>query len=204
MGFSSYFKGKKGVTFWLNVVLMAVVLVGVPAGAFFLLDEYTHHGEKIEVPDVRTMSLQRAERVLERFGFEVIVLDSIDTKDVRPGAVYDQTPKPGSEVKSGRIVYLVTRYENEALIEIPKLVGEHSYRESKLILANLGFRFTPDSIIEGVEEGLLIGVHQGHKILNVGDKVSKAYPLTLYVGGGTRDSIETDTVLTEVELDPDF
>ena len=204
MSFSSYFKGKKGLIFWFNVLLAASLLCGIPVGLFSLLGRFTHHGEKIEVPDVRTMSLGRAQSVLERNGFVVVVSDSVETKEVRRGAIFDQTPKPGTEVKTGRVIYLVKRYENEALIEIPKIVGEHSYREAKLMLTNLGFRLTPDSIVEGMEEGLLVGIHQGHKTLHTGDKVSKSYPITLYVGGGTRDSIVTDTVMKEIEIDPDF
>lgn len=206
MGFTSYFKGKKGLIFWLNILLMGAILVGIPAGIFSLLDWYTNHGEKIEVPDVRTMSMSRAQSVLERAGFEVVISDSIETKDVRPGAVYDQTPKPGAEIKSGRIVYIVTRYENEALIEMPHLVGEHSYREAKIILTNLGFRFTPDKVIEDEQEGLLIGVFQGNKRLYAGDKVSKSKPLTLHVGGGMLpDSIIVkDTVFETKEIDPNF
>jgi len=206
MGFTSYFKGKKGLIFWLNVILMVAILVGIPTAIFSLLDWYTNHGEKIEVPDVRTMSMSRAQSVLERAGFEVVISDSIETKDVRPGAVYDQTPKPGSEIKSGRVVYLVTRYENEALIEIPHLVGEHSYREAKIILTNLGFRFTPDEVIQDEQEGLLLGVYQGNKRLYAGDKVTKSKPLTLHVGGGLLpDSIIVkDTVFETKEIDPNF
>lgn len=205
MGFSSYFKGKSGMALWLNVILMVVVIVGIPALIFESLGWYTNHGEKIEVPDVRTMSMERAKSVLERSGFVVVISDSIETKEVRPGAVYDQTPKPGNEIKSGRIVYLVTRYENEALIEIPKLVGEHSYREAKIILTNLGFRFTPDSLVEGEDEGLLLGVYQGRKHIYAGDKVSKSKPLTLYVGGGIEyTEVVLDTVVEQEEYDPNF
>lgn len=204
MGLSSYFKGKKGLIFWINILLMLTLLIGIPVGAFFLLDVFTHHGETVEVPNVRDMSLARAKSLLTRKGFVVVVSDSIETEEVRPGAVYEQLPKAGSEVKTGRIIYLVTRYQNEALVEIPKLVGEHSYRESKIILSNLGFRFTPDSIVEGMEEGLLIGVYQGRKRLYTGDKVAKVKPLTLYVGGGIIDSIEVDTITKEIEIDPDF
>ena len=204
MGLSSYFKGKKGLIFWINILLMLTLLIGIPVGAFSLLDVFTHHGETIEVPNVRDMSLARAKSLLTSKGFVVVVSDSIETQEVHPGAVYEQLPKAGSEVKTGRIIYLVTRYQNEALVEIPKLVGEHSYRESKIILSNLGFRFTPDSIVEGMEEGLLIGVYQGRKRLYTGDKVPKVKPLTLYVGGGIIDSIELDTITKEIEIDPDF
>ncbi len=119
--------------------------------------------------------------------------------------MYDQSPKPGTEIKSGRIVYLVTRYENEALIEIPKLVGEHSYREAKIILTNLGFRFTPDSLVEGEQEGLLIAVRQGNKKVYTGDKITKSKPLTLYVGAGIEyTDVELDTIVEQKEYDPNF
>lgn len=205
MGFTSYFKGKKGLTFWFNILLMIVLLVGVPTVSFQMLGWFTNHGEQIEVPDVRTMSYTRAKSVLERCGFVVVISDSIETKDVRPGAVYDQSPKKGTKIKSGRIVYLVTRYENEALVEIPKLTGEHTYREAKIILTNLGFRFTADSLVEGEQAGLLISVYQGKKKLYTGDKVSKSKPLTLYVGKGiVYDEIELDTIVEEKEYDPNF
>lgn len=204
MGFSSYFKGKKGLSFWGNILLMCVLLIGIPALAFNLLGVYTHHGEKLRVPDVRTMSYERAKTVLERYGFEVVISDSIDTKDVRPGAVYDQLPKAGAQIKSGRIVYLVTRYQNEALIEIPKLVGEHTVREARVMLENLGFRFTQDSTVIGMEKGYLVAIYQGRKHLHAGDMVSKSLPLTLHIGGGTVDSVEVDTVVKEIEYDPNF
>lgn len=206
MGFTSYFKGKKGLIFWLNIILMVAILVGIPYATFRLLSPITHHGEKIEVPNVCTMPMERAKTVLENAGFEVVISDSIETKTVKPGAVYEQFPKAGTEIKSGRIVYLVTRYLYDAQIEIPKLVGEHSYREAKIILSNLGFRFTPDSIVEGKEEGYLIGIYQGRKKLQTGDRVPKSKPLTLYVGGGIIevDTIVYDTIVKEIEIDEDF
>lgn len=206
MGLSSYFKGKKGLIFWLNVILMVALLIGVPYFSFQLLSSLTHHGEKIEVPNVCKMHMSRAKELLEDAGFEVIISDSVDTKTVKPGCVLEQFPKSGTEIKSGRIVYLVTRYQYDALIEIPKLVGEHSYREAKIILSNLGFRFTPDSIVEDKDEGYLVGIYQGKKRLQTGDKVPKTKPLTLYVGGGIIeiDSVEYDTITKEVEIDEDF
>lgn len=205
MSFTSYFKGRNSKILWINVLLTILVIAGIPVIIFTSLNVYTHHGEKIEVPDVRTMSMARATSVLERCGFAVEITDSIDTKDVRPGAVYDQTPKPGAEIKSGRVVYLVTRYVNEALVEIPKLVGEHSYRETKIILQNLGFRFTEDKLIEDQDEGYLIGIYQGSKQIHTGDKVSRSMPLTLHVGCGfAQDEVVTDTIIEEEEFDPNF
>ena len=48
MGFKSYFTGKSGAIFWLNILLMVTVLVGVPLLGVNYLSDYTHHNEKIE------------------------------------------------------------------------------------------------------------------------------------------------------------
>lgn len=209
MGFISYFKGKKGLIFWSNILLMIAILIAIPVFCFYMLNTFTHHGEKIEVPNVITMSAQRAKAILEDEGFEVVISDSIETDSLqslkfRPGAVIEQYPKAGTTVKSNRIIYLVTRYQNEAQIEIPKLVGERSYREAKIILSNLGFRLTPDSIVAGQQEGLLIGIYQGNKKLKAGELSPKNKKLTLYVGGGIEeifdDSLSYDTITRQVQI----
>lgn len=209
MGFISYFKGKKGLIFWANIILMIAILIAIPVLGFYMLKPFTHHGEKIEVPNVVSMSAQRAKAILEDEGFEVVISDSIETDSLqslkfRPGAVIEQYPRSGTTVKSNRIIYLVTRYQNEARIEIPKLVGERSYREAKIILANLGFRFTPDSVVSGQQEGLLLGIYQGKTKLKTGDLCPKSKKLTLYVGGGVEefidDSVSYDTITRQVQI----
>ena len=52
MALKNFFTGKSGVKFWVNIVMMVLIIVAVPVGALYMLDSFTHHGEKIEVPNV--------------------------------------------------------------------------------------------------------------------------------------------------------
>jgi len=201
MAIKSYFQGKKGVIFWVNVIVMAMLLVALPMGGFFALNSFTHHGEKIEVPNVKGLTMSDAVDMLEDSGFEVVISDSVDCKDVKPGCVHEQTPRPGSEVKSGRLVYLITRYEGEPRVEFPALVGRHTYREAKQILKNLGFQLTPDELVEGQPEGYLVAVYQRGRMLITGDMVAKNYPLTIHVGAGEIDTLEVDSVVEDYYVD---
>ena len=64
MALKTYFTGKTGLKFWANIILMVLVIVAVPVVTFYLLDAFTHHGEKIEVPSVLGKSLNDAEGML--------------------------------------------------------------------------------------------------------------------------------------------
>ena len=97
MALKTYFKGVKGLLFWLNVILALGVLVGVPYLAFELLDTYTHHGEKVEVPNVVNMQGFDAEKMLDEKGLVAIVSDSDYNERKKPGVVLAQMPKPGNE-----------------------------------------------------------------------------------------------------------
>ena len=65
MALKTYFTGTKGLLFWFNVLLALAALVGIPYLAFELLDTYTHHGEKVEVPNVVDMQGYDAQKLLD-------------------------------------------------------------------------------------------------------------------------------------------
>ena len=48
-----------------NLIAMALVVVAVCLGVRYGLDVYTHHGEKIMIPDVRRKSFSDASYLLE-------------------------------------------------------------------------------------------------------------------------------------------
>ena len=81
MALKTYFKGVKGLLFWLNVILALGVLVGVPYLAFELLDTYTHHGEKVEVPNVVNMQGFDAEKMLDEKGLVAIVTTTTSARN---------------------------------------------------------------------------------------------------------------------------
>ena len=189
-----YFTGKKGLVFWLNVILAAGVLLAIPVGILYALGVYTHHGEKVEVPNLVGMPAFTAEEMLDESRLVAIVSDSDYVKVFPPGTVLSQVPKSGSEVKSGRIVYLTINRRGKAPVRMPDLIRNVTVRIAENQLTQLGFHLAPNQYVEGEPEDLVIGIKQGIHNVYGGDMVSVDRALTLVVGAGIPlDTLEVDT-----------
>lgn len=205
MALKDFWKGKSGLALALNVVLMVAVVVAVPAVAFQLLDGFTHHGEKIEVPSVVGKSLPLAESMLKDRGLKAVVSDSAYDKHMAPGAVLAQSPDAGYEVKGGRVVYLTMNLHGVPTVEMPSVVGKGTLRETVALLESLGFRLTPHEYVMGQPKDLVLAVRQGRRELQAGQLVPRDKALTIVVGGGEVDStLIEDEVYEDGELPPDF
>ena len=208
MGLKSYFKGRSGMMFWINVLLMFVLLVGFPVLGLQFLGSYTHHGEKVEVIDVVGQNVYEAEMALSSLGLEAVVADSTYQRNMPAGVIVRQVPKAGNEIKSGRIVYLTKNLDHEPLVVLPDLVGNCSRREAEAQLRSLGFRLTEDEEVEDEPKGLVVGIKQNGRRLTAEQRISKGLPLTLCVGAGYDDdtiyvdnSVALDSI---VDIDADF
>ena len=190
MAIKNYFTGKSGLKFWFNIFLMLFLIVAVPVLTFILLDTFTHHGEKIEVPSVIGRSLTSAERMLEDRGLVAVVVDSAYDKSMMRGAVLDQSPAAGYEVKGGRVIYLTVNMNCMPLVQLPDVVNRGSLREGEALLKSLGFQLTSHEVVMDKPKDLIIGVKQrGHDVFP-GQKISIEYKLTIVIGGGEIDSTE--------------
>lgn len=194
--------------FWINVLLMFVLLVGFPVLGLQFLGSYTHHGEKVEVIDVVGQNVYEAEMALSSLGLEAVVADSTYQRDMSAGVIVRQVPKAGNEIKSGRIVYLTKNLDHEPLVVLPDLVGNCSRREAEAQLRSLGFRLTEDEEVEDEPKDLVVGIKQNGRRLTAEQRISKGLPLTLCVGAGYDDdtiyvdnSVALDSI---VDIDADF
>lgn len=206
MGLKKYFTGKSGAIFWINVALAIALLVCIPVILFNTLDAYTHHGEKVSVPAVEGMKYYEAEALLDQNGFVAVISDSTYKKTAKPGAVLDQTPKAGSLIKQGRIVYLTINLNGEPLVKMPDLVDNSSYREAEITLKALGFKLTAPTYVEGVEKDRVLKIKQGKRDVKTGEMISKVRALTLFVGAGEieEDSLYFDDGSEDFDIDTDI
>lgn len=201
MDIKSYFKGKKARIFWINVGLMIAVLIIVPVATLFYIDNYTHHGERIEVPNLDGMSVDDAIDMLEECGLTAEITDSINKNGYKPGTVCLQTPKAGSGVKKGRAVYLTIIRSGEAKVVFPNIAGYSTAEEARQILTNLGFTLNDDMIVQSEDKGLVLKVYQGGNELRTGQMVSTARPITLHVGSGNdADTLRVDDEFFDDDL----
>jgi beta-lactam-binding protein with PASTA domain len=199
MALKDFFTGKSGTKFWANIILMVLVIVAIPIAALYMLDSFTHHGEKIEVPNVVGKSLYDAEMMLKDRGLLAMVVDSIYDKRAPKGSVLEQTPKSGFEVKGGRMIYLTVNLNGEPMAQLPDVVGHGSLREAVALLQSLGFKLTAHKPVIGRPKDLVLGVKQGARDVHAGETIPRDRALTLVIGGG-----EIDSTMYDEEEDLDF
>lgn len=199
MALKDFFTGKSGTKFWVNIILMVLIIVAIPIAALYMLDSFTHHGEKIEVPNVVGKSLYDAETMLKDRGLLAMVVDSVYDKRAPKGSVLEQTPKSGFEVKGGRMIYLTVNLNGEPMAQLPDVVGHGSLREAVALLQSLGFKLTAHKPVIGRPKDLVLGVKQGARDVHAGETIPRDRALTLVIGGG-----EIDSTMYDEEEDLDF
>ena len=171
---------------WINLAAMLIVVIllcwGVKAG----IDIYTHHGEKIAVPDVRRKLFADAEHILTSKELKVVVSDTGYVKTLPPDCILEQSPEAGKEVKSGRVVYVVINSSHSPTLTIPDIIDNCSYREARAKLTAMGFKVGPTEYIPG-EKDWVYGLKSKGRMLRTGEKVSVNDVLVIQVGDGMRD-----------------
>lgn len=123
---------------WLNILAAVVLVVLVCWGALMWLKSYTHHGESVEVPDVKGLYIEEAELLLSDISLGYELIDSVYLRSLAPGEIAEQSPAPGTSVKKGRRIYITINRRSQKLIQVPMLVGE-SRRKVQTNLRTLGF-----------------------------------------------------------------
>jgi beta-lactam-binding protein with PASTA domain len=121
----------------INLLLGAAFIGALLVLLFLWLGFYTRHGVKVEVPNIKGMSLEKAVATLEEFDLRFEVSDTIYEERLKPNAVAEQNPVAGSGVKPGRIIYLKVNASGKPMVNMPNLVDK-SFTLSKALLKNYG------------------------------------------------------------------
>lgn len=191
-----FFSFKKNRAFWLNLIAMPIVVIGIIFGVLHWLDDYTHHGQSIIVPNVKGLPLKQAEAEFDKKNLRTVVVDSNFVKGMPAGAVLDQKPASGAKVKTGRTVYLTINTAEMPKVAIPDIIDNSSYRQAEARLRALGFKLTAPEIISG-EKDWVYAVKYLEKELTNGEKIPRESVLTLIIGDDEMkaDSLSTDSLI---------
>ncbi|MBR5351723.1 MAG: PASTA domain-containing protein [Prevotella sp.] len=188
---STFFKKIFSFKLWANLFAMALVIVLLCFGVKYGMDFYTHHGEKISVPDIRNKSFADAEHILHRAGLQIEVSDTGFVKALPPDCILEQSLTPGTIVKSGRIVFVVINASNTPTLTIPDVIDNSSYREARARMIAMGFKIGDPEYVPG-EKDWVYGIKCRGRLLVSGQKVPVDALVIIQVGDGLRD--ETDSV----------
>ena len=182
--------------FIINIVAMVAVLVGVCFITLEWIDSYTRHGEVVEVPDVRRLSLDDAVAKLRECGLDFEISEYKYYKGADENEVIDQTPVRRSQVKEGRKIQLVLNSAKEPMMPLPAIVDNCSLREAEARLRAAGFKLAEQVKIKG-ETDWVYHVFMGRDTLSNGDMVPVGATLTLYIGSGEEVVETSDPVMEE-------
>ena len=191
-----FFSFKKNRAFWLNLIAMPIVVLAIIFGVLHWLDDYTHHGQSIIVPNVKGLPLKQVETEFNKKNLKAVVVDSNFVKGMPAGAVLEQKPSSGAKVKTGRTVYLTINTAEMPRVAIPDIIDNSSYRQAEARLRALGFKLTAPEIISG-EKDWVYAVKYMEKELTNGEKIPRESVLTLVIGNDEikADSLNTDSLI---------
>lgn len=169
----------------LRPILPLLVLLLLLLGGWAWLRFYTLHNVAMRVPDLQGLSFAEAEEVLKKRELQAVVIDSVYTSAAAKGAVVDQDPDPGVEVKPGRKVYLVINASQPKMMNMPNLV-DLSKRQALSVADILGLKvkelvYKPDPCTDCVIEQL----YKGEPIAPDA-RIRRGEAITLVLGSGEK------------------
>ena len=181
-------------TLLIHIGLMILASVIIVLLALLWMNLFTHHGSSVEIPDIYGLPESEAEQLLDKAHLRYEIIDSVYTTEVPKGAVYDLTPKAGSKVKAGRIIFITLNAYCPRNGIIPSLI-DVSERQARARLISLGFEDITPSYVAGPFDGLVMGVQlPSGQTLAPGTRVPLSTPLILLISVSTRDSIPHGTL----------
>ena len=197
----------KGGSILVNILAMLAIFVILCLGVNFAMDIYTHHGESMQIPDIKGMNIDKACGVVEDMDLELVVSDSGYYKNLPAGQILEQSPAKGQLVKSGHVVYVVVNSGTSMEIQIPDLIDNSSYREAEAELIALGFKVGDAQRVHG-EKDWVYGIVCNGKNVYTGDYIPIDAYLKLQVGDGllneALDKVQIDNSMAEGEEEDDF
>lgn len=177
----------------LNLLLMAVVAVGLIFIALQGLSVLTAHGSVQVVPDVRGAGPVEAMSTLRGCNLHMEVVDSVYNSDMPRGSIVQQVPSAGDRVKPGRTVYLTINAYTAKKLTLPDLVGS-SLRQARATLQSLGFTDVREVRVPSDYKDLVLAVKSMGVTLRAGTMLDLNTPVVIEVGEGYDASDYTDTI----------
>jgi beta-lactam-binding protein with PASTA domain len=182
---------------------LLLAIVGLLVLAFLILwwlRFTTNHNEKIEVPNLAKMSLDKVEDKLNEMDLRYEILDSANyNPDFPKFSVIEQIPKPGKFVKENRKLYLTLNPSGYRKIEVPDVLGR-TRRQAEPTLLAMGFKIGKISYRPHISDNVLEMRFNGER-LEPGTAIQKTSVIDLIVGDQSQNKIQNEDDTIEDSLD---
>lgn len=186
----------KRVLAWLNrnmfvkhlilIVSCIIILVFV---AYLLLNLFTRHNKHETVPDFTNMTMEQAEQAARKGKLHIEINDSRYDALFEPGVILSQIPEPGTEVKSGRSIFVTVNASSRRMVRIPYVTGV-SLRQAKNDLDVAGFEIEELVYRPDIATDYVLETRYDNKALTEGStlEAEQGSGITLIVGMNPEES----------------
>jgi beta-lactam-binding protein with PASTA domain len=183
------------------VVIFCLLLYVV----FAWLGSYTHHGEKLPLPDLSHMSIVEAKKVLEDNGLQYTIEDSVYMENFMPGMVVSQIPGPfivnpktGEKesymVKENRRVYLTINKLRPPMVSMPSLIHD-SKRIAVRKLSNLGMNIVLEYKSNNTCGGCVLEQIYNGRRLKEGERIERGSIVTVVLGKMSNKTVGVPNII---------
>lgn len=183
-------------TFLKQLLLAIGVLIALGFLIQWWLRISTNHNEKIQVPDLSSMSLDKVEQTLDEMDLRYAILDSANYNPEYPRfSVIEQIPKPGKFVKENRKLYLTLNPSGYRKVEVPDVLGK-TKRQAEPTLLAMGFVIGKISYRPHISDNVLEMRFNGEE-LKPGTAIQKTSVIDLIVGDQSLNRLQTEGSSTD-------
>lgn len=157
--------------FYIAVAKIVGLILLLGGGFFMLLSYFTDHGSSKILPNYIGQHISAVKEAADDEGFNISVVDSTHIVGKPGGVVLSQLPKPGSEVKESRTIYVtISKYRPDQikLASLPLLYGKEFAITQKFLQQSffiesevIGYKFD-----EGPENHILVAIYKNDTIDN--------------------------------------
>ncbi len=168
-----------------NLILAVCAIVVLATVASLLLNVFTRHNKYKEVPDYVGVKIEAVEKQARKERLRIEVIDSIYAPIYDGGVVLEQVPAAGTEVKSGRRIFVTITSHTQKMVPVPYVTG-YSLRQAKNMIEMAGLEIAELKYVNNIATNNVLAEMHGRDTIrrNSNMQLEIASGLTLVVGRG--------------------
>ncbi|MCP9754175.1 PASTA domain-containing protein [Lacihabitans sp. CCS-44] len=164
-------------------IIVSIVLVLFFGFFFVYLPWSTNHGDAVKVPNLKGLSMDAAEDLLDDADLDYEISDSVFVSGAEPLSIIANYPKSGANVKTGRKIYLTVAAVSAPLVKLPNIIGRSTSSAQNQLLSS-GLLYEGEEKIAALEENTVLAVKINGREIQQGDEIPKGSKITFVVGDG--------------------
>lgn len=180
---------------WVNILWSFFILTFLFSIFFLSLDSITYYGREQKVPNVVNLSIDAAQKIIDKAGFSYEIYDSIFDSKLPPDAVIKQDPIGNEIVKYGRRLLLTVNRRNPPAIDFPNIIG-FTLESANQYIQTLGLKVNRIIYRNDENVNIILGALYNNETINEGQKLKGGSKIDLIVSNGYQNiSIEVPNLI---------